>query len=657
MDKTQKEINDLIGVKRKEPEGGHLNFNEDKNQTDNNNKKICIGNESPNKTNKNVNVNFEKNCLSNNIQLNKPNINNNIRITINNQKFDYYSIEKKLENVAKLFQEFKKSFINGNISDNDKFKQISKILEDCEVFSEYNYYYLNLFKKCIDENNNNSYIEDKDILDRTLNCQDYNRLYNTEQESPQKDIYDLLIYCENKSKFEEKAQTIKYNNLNIPLNKSIERLRLNLYRHKITKYEDNLKNRIKEFKDLIQSMENTIKNINPDEKKINVLIFAFLSSLIYTDTNDKKIWLENYINQMLNPENQVKEINCLKLVEFVNKHIKINIKDQNKNDFLISNKFEEKSCKVNDYVIQNLIKDLLLNWDTPLDVVLKRNESFHNFSKNNPKIIEDPEIFKEFKNYFNLFIHSNLVKEVLKNEHENIIELIDSDAFLGYFFDDDYVKSLPINGIIVEGITDKDIVTSFISYFPLIISDYGIISNIEEYNNIKNVFFIFDVTYKFIISLHEILIHLSYAYLNYITEGKIEDKSPKNSKKSKSTKKNDEFNDGGSYFETLLFGTKVHSINFQLIYCLLNGEFLNGSLKHFRENLEVEFNPLNMKKTGLFGKILDKYKINFELFNYNDVEGYMRQISNEYLIAKRHSNAHIDQSNSGNFYKIHGLKK
>ena len=57
-----------------------------------------------------------------------------------------------------------------------------------------------------------------------------------------------------------------------------------------------------------------------------------------------------------------------------------------------------------------------------------------------------------------------------------------------------------------------------------------IVGSGTQYENLKNLFFLFNVCYKFITSLHEILIHLCYGYINYITEGKIGSKSPKSSK-------------------------------------------------------------------------------------------------------------------------------
>ena len=542
-----------------------------------------------------------------------------------------------LEKSAQLYSQFLKIKNDKLISDEEKFKKISEIVELNEINSQYNFYYLKYFSKCLSSRNKKDYLKDKEILDITLNNEDFFQLYNRPQKNPALDIYEFLI-TGNKQLLLDKFGNRKFNNLNIPLIEANERIRLNLYKFNLFKSNQDFN----EFKDIIIKLKDYFNNIDPDEKEFNMKTYLFLLCLLAIKTNKKKCknWYDNYVNQALSPSDQLnKEVMKDNYIlyqhpnDIINDgiNLKIIVKDSKNNEFLISNNFEKRVINGNDYCINNLIKDFTIYQDIPLDIILKRNEGFEYFKKKKRNIIDDEYILKEFKDYFNKFIHSKLIKEVLQKQHKNIIELIESECFTGFKLDEKYVKSIPLFSLIGEGYTDKDCIISFISYFPIIIEEYGDIDTLEQYNNIIIVFYYFEICYKFIVCLHEIIIHLSYGYLNYITEGKIYSKSPKDSKKCKDS---DEHKDGGSYFEKLLFGEKIKKIDMQLIYCLLNGQHFDDTVEKFRQNLLLEFNPSQIKMTGLFGKLMLKYKINFDLFNYNSTFGNMRRPSG-HLFAKR----------------------
>ena len=558
-----------------------------------------------------------------------------IKLTIGDSIEEFHTIKYNLEKSAQLYEEFLKIKNDELISEKEKFKKISKVVELNEINSQYNFYYLKYFAKCLNSDNNDDYLKDKEILDITLNKDDFFQLYKTPQINPAVDIYELLI-VENKQLFKEKFNNTKYNYLNIPLIGATERVRLNLYKFNIFKSNQDFN----EFNDIILKMKNYFEYIDPDENEFNIKTYLFLLCLLEIKTNKKKCksWFSNYVNQAFSPLDQLnKEVMKDTYVLYPNNIInddiypKIIVKDSKNNEFLISNNFEKKIINGNDYCIKNLIKDITKNEDIPLDIILKRNESFDFFKKQKRNIIDDEYILNEFKDYFNKFIHSKLIKEVLQKEHKDIIELIESECFTGFKLDEKYIKSIPLFSLIGEGYTDKDLIVSFISYFPIIIEDYGDIDTLEQYNNIIIVFYYFEICYKFILCLHEIIMHLSYGYLNYVTKGKINSKSLKTSKKFKDSEKDE---DGSSYFETLLFGEKITNINMQLIYCLLNGQHLDDTVEKFRQSLLLKFDPSKIEMTGLFGKIMDKYKINFDLFNYNSTCGNMRHNSKN-LFAKR----------------------
>lgn len=567
----------------------------------------------------------------------KANTKNSIGITIEKKLQKFNTPETNLEKAEEMFTLFLKDEKSKIKTDKEKFKQIEKVIEICEINPKYNFYYLKYFDKVYDKNNKDDYNEDKEILAWSLTNEDYSKLYNSIQSNPINDIFELLNLCGDESKFSQKAKTITYHSYNIPLIKANEKFRENLYRHRISKISSSLQKKISYFKDIIVSMETKLKLIDINESNINLEIYLFILCLLDVNMEICKTWFETYFKQILTPKEQIsinQRKNNFDIYLNYAANYRITVKDIEKDEFIIKNNFESITFTGRNYVLNNLITEFSYYSNTPLNILLKRNESFEYFSNKHTQIIDDEEIFLEFKNYFNLFIHSPLLKEVLRENHQYIIELIESNSFPGLFFDDEYVKSFPLYYLIGDGYTDKDIVISFITYFPIIIKNFGIIKTKEQYENIKNVFFLFDVCYKFITSLHEILIHLCYGYINYITEGKIGSKSPKSSKnKNKLSNETQIYEDGGKYFEELLFGTKFETINLQLIYTLLNGEYLNKTLEEFKNNLKLEFDPLQIKMQGLFGKILRKYKIDFTLFEYSSTIGNMRKRKNDFLVV------------------------
>lgn len=111
-----------------------------------------------------------------------------------------------------------------------------------------------------------------------------------------------------------------------------------------------------------------------------------------------------------------------------------------------------------------------------------------------------------------------------------------------------------------EGFTNKDILCTFVSYFPLLVKNTREIISIKQYVNLRNVIYSFNIEVKMILLLHEILIHLSYRYLNILTGGEINNISLKVSKNSKNNDNNNEIQidtnsskyDGGSFFRNFV---------------------------------------------------------------------------------------------------------
>ena len=447
-----------------------------------------------------------------------------IELTIDDKIEKFETFSSKLKRSEILFNQFLDKYEKSKLSNEDKLDMLKEILKICEINPKLNYYFLNYFYKCLTEERKK---EDKEILRETLNPEDYWSLFKKNQSNPAKDIFSLLkMKCNPDNKYKNLYTHFinKKHNFNIPLLEANERVRLILYRKRIAESEIN-----KDFAKIIQKLENYFKQINPQEKEINMKTYYILLNLQKIENDKCKVWFEYYLDNMLYPKNQIKKYKNF----FMDYGIKIQANNSNKKEILISNKFESISIKVNDYCLQNLKVESSSNVDTPLDILLQRNESFNYFKEQKRKIIVDPEIYEDFKTYFKEFIHSNLMADVLKDKHQNVLELIKSDSFPGLSLDEKFMKAFPLYDKFAQAYTDKDLLVSFISYFPTLINFNDPIDTMEKYINIKNVFFMFNVCEKFIVTLHEIIIHLSFGYLSYLTDGKIESKSPKDSKKNK----------------------------------------------------------------------------------------------------------------------------
>ena len=134
------------------------------------------------------------------------------------------------------------------------------------------------------------------------------------------------------------------------------------------------------------------------------------------------------------------------------------------------------------------------------------------------------------------------------------------------------------------------------------VDNYKIPTNKDEYEKLRGLIFLFNIGMKTITVVHELIIHLNYGYLNYLSEGKILNDSPR---KGNSI----ETDDGGLYFEHLLFGKDYGDITLNDILLILNGMNFS-SLYSFKEKLGKEYNPKNFSvKSEFLEFILKEYDI------------------------------------------------
>ena len=603
-----------------------------------------------------------------------------IELTINgeNQYFDL--ISNQLDKAKKLFKKYKNIKIKEN-----KWAIIKSVIDWVEINPTYNFEFL----KCHTDYDKENYEYDFNQLSPTLSEKDYFSLTKKKQKNPAKKLFELLnSFGADENKFEEETKKIFINKYNIPLIEGNEKLRINYYiqlfahftllmndnqkkyllnpKKKITnKDKENveiLKNKynfikdgIKFFKELIPKMENFFKNINLEENNFNIKIFTFI--LYITDiihriplSGIESIIILNFFEKEIDTTKELFEYNSLENIIKVKEHIrfpnnfgikkkylndKLQKKDKNKdekmNEFIIYNCFESIKFDGRNYIINNLINDYIANAYIPLEILLLRNQSLSYFEKNNMNFLNvDNNIFKEFKEYFKSFIKSKCVKQALKYNinYINIEKIIKDDNIIDKFLSNKNLKSIPLFEFAGSGYTNKDILISFVSGFPFKIYGYRAPKNIKEYNVLKGIIILFNTGMKLITTLHELIIHLCLGYLNYISEGKISDKSPK--KIGKIGRK-----DGGLLFEEILFGYQYGNITLNDILVILNGEYLD-SLSNLQGHLRKEFKIKKfVLKSNLLKLIFQKYKITLDdLKNNNEVYSTMKSSESGMFIKR-----------------------
>ena len=306
-------------------------------------------------------------------------------------------------------------------------------------------------------------------------------------------------------------------------------------------------------------------------------------------------------------------------------------KDKKMNEYVIFNGFESIDFDGRNYIIKNLTADYRTNASIPLEFLLLRNQSLSYFERNNKNFLNvNDNIFKEFKEYVKIFIKSQCVEDALKKDerYNNIIKVIKDDTIINNFLDDKYLKSIPLFEFSGIGYTNKDFLVFCVTGFPCNIYQYETPTNIDDYNILKGVIILFNIAMKLITTLHEMIIHLFFGYLNYISEGEISHESPRKNNKI-STK------DGGLFFEQILFGKIFGNITLNEVLVILNGDCFN-SLNELHENIRKEFNPKNFEvKSNFLKLILKEYSINInDLTNNSEVYSTMKSSENGIFISR-----------------------
>ena len=600
-----------------------------------------------------------------------------IELNIEGKKTNFDLISYKLDKAHKLFIKYMRKEKNKK-----DWKLIKNIIDLVEINPKYNFEFLKNLKKV----NQTDYKYDFNKLSPTLSEQDYLSLTQEEQKNPARVLFDLLnLYITNKKQFEKETKKIVINKYNIPLIEGTEKIRINYYiqlfshfsllmdekqkyyiskktkkinkaykeKMKILKNKyDIIKEGIEFYEHLIPKMENFFQEIKLEENSFNIKIFTFI--LYITDiiqridqSGMQKKVISNFFAKEIEPMKELNRYNSLDNLIELNEEENIfpknfGIKKKNNNQiydknidkntlYVIYNKFESIEFDGRNYVIKNLINDYIENAYLPLDILLLRNQSLSFFEKNNNNFLNVIDVvFNEFKEYFKFFIKSKCVQQALQNNKKyiNVLKLIEDDNIINEFLSNKHLKSIPLFEFAGSGYTSKDILITCISGFPFKILRYNVPKNIKEYKKLKGIIFLFNAGMKMIAILHELISHLSFGYLNYVTGRKIKIESSEKGNKI-------ENDNEGLYFVQLLFGYQFGNITLNDILVLLNGECLD-SLKTFKDNLRKEFNSEKFKaKSKLLKMIFKEYDISIkDLENNKKIYSIIKSLENGMYIGR-----------------------
>ena len=572
-----------------------------------------------------------------------------------------------LKNIKDKCDNFVKGIVNGNfIKSHNDYIEIIKRIETC---SELNYYFLYYLKKndikYMDQGEEWDYQKNLEMLEETLTNEQYFSLEKTERPNPLDEIKNILKgfieigYSELKkrpSKYSKlkKKYSLKFKKLNYPLFSGIERLRTRYYRDLVVK--NNISATCVNLRLYIKIMEQDkeIFNDSLDKYDFNPKIYLLILTLTTTFNSKNKEIICNFFTKNIKDTDNKGNYDNIKLIEG--------------KEYLVKTSYEKKTINGDDYILKGLQKDITIYGDYyPLEILLLRNESYQKFQKDGGKgFINKLGLYNSFIEYIKYFIKSKALNDALKQkkEYENLQMLLENDIYLNEMLSEKHFRFLPLYGTDKYfGYTNKDLMITFINSIPEItehieikIEEEDIFKDENQINgeeededknkdenqineeekhmiieeeeekeilgeeekkylenkikNLTNICLLFSIGVKFINSLHEFIIHLTYGYIYYFSEGKKETILFK-----EGNDKDEKF-----IFEKILYGdTKFESLNINYIVYLLDGMSCQKDLEEFQKDLhsEVDLNKINDRikngeVKGFLAEFIKKYPFNFD---------------------------------------------
>lgn len=486
----------------------------------------------------------------------------------------------------------------------NKFNDLKQIIEFIEVDPRINYsFLLELKEKKLEYYENGEkwdFQKNFYMLQKTLTTNELKSLTGKDIINP----IDELINTFSAIISNKNCEVNRYE-FNFPVIYGIERLRLKFYETYIILKKNKHYNLFEDYVKIINKDEDIIK-YSPDDYGFCPKMYLFILTITEMIPYCEKL---NYLKKYF-IKNTIIEVEKCPII----KNEEINIYKYDNDNYFIQIKDKKYIINKNDYIIESLSDEIIKYNNCPFKILLMRNIAFKKYMEEYGEkgFLAELNLYDSFIKYIKQFLKSKAMKNLFDNEPDftNISTLIQDDKYLDEILSTKHFKFLPffqINNF--YGFTNKEFLISVIDAKPIIVQGLSELDENENEENLLHICLLFYITLIFIISLHEIVMHFTSGYLNFMSEKKIRSDSPKGN-----------FNDGGYYFESKIIGgnKRFKIIKLKHIICLLDGRVCKKSLEEFQNDLKnkIEINNLleEEKKEGLLGDFLKLYKIDFNVF-------------------------------------------
>jgi hypothetical protein len=363
------------------------------------------------------------------------------------KKIKFVSIETKYEESLK------------DLSNN---KNIDVIIQKNNINPEIDFKYLSQHLK---DSNNYEYLKE------ALTSQYYKKLYNNKRRNnPFKKILDIFNDIINKKKEEVKKHLngINFIGYNLPLIYGIERVRFNYYLWLISSkinYDDEFAGELSKFSFYLDYLRKLDKEKKCDQNEIDMIFYQFILEIIEVvyPFAINIYYIPNIYNKINRDFIELKTIKKGSYINLNSQEI-YHVQKINQNEYYVTNGIEGKNIKEKDYNIEKLANDINNNPYYPLDLLLYRNESINRYYSEKKTFIERLGLFDYFKEYFFIFIKSNICRDVFsKDDYKYVNELLNNDDFKEILLNEKYLKFIPFYNDLYAGFTNKDLLLTTVS--------------------------------------------------------------------------------------------------------------------------------------------------------------------------------------------------
>ena len=383
---------------------------------------------------------------------------------------------------------------------------------------------------------------------------------------------------------------------------------------------------LSKFSFYLDYLRNLNKEKKCDQNEIDMIFYQFILEIIEVVYPFAKniYYIPNIYNKINRDFIELKTIKKGSYINLLNSQEIYHVQKINQNEYYVTNGIEGKNIKEKDYNIEKLANDINNNPFYPLDLLLYRNESINRYYSENKTFIERLGLFDYFKEYFFIFIKSNICRDVFsKDDYKYVNELLNNDDFKEILLNEKYLKFIPFYNELYAGFTNKDLLLTTISAYPSLV-----IIKIKQsvqiaYEDFKHFCLLMAIGEKFLALVHEQSIHFIYGYLHHLTDINNISQSPKREENNEENGNNKAYSskDGGHYFEKQLFGKIMNQLTITNVVALLDGNSINKSKQEFRKIFNDDFNIQKINElikncSGFLRNFLNKYPINFDnIFN------------------------------------------